>query len=950
MSHSAAPLSASANRINAHDNASTATTTNTTTTAAAYTPLESLLLFQALRNSNTIDSTSFSRISDELKKVPLITNDPSYDSGRLSPDALRELYLWLLKDEVKFDLERKPDGNEAAPKTNGDAGDSPGSRKRKAPSPTLPTVSEAAKHIHLLPQLVTRLYVRYRENVIRKIRDQESRHDTLTREVGEINLGKWDDRLRQQNAPASVAPKQPSDAHAHAHAHAQTQPPALRHETVQQDTTKSATASPVAISPRTGDSVPAVHQQPKRYSQAKIDAIVNHGSEQSPSRPSSAGAPSQQLQQHRRSSSNTTLPPLSEMAPTSPRFGVPPKAAHAQAPGPGHGYTHHSPTNSQGSPFLAHHHPGPHMQSPQMSHTASRPSSSPRPILPPPPSMKYPPSVPQQGHVPPQPGMQTARAPPVQHPSQYSPQQYPAQRQPVAPMSGNDRHAGPYSPHPMQPQSPYFQQPQPQYPDRRASYPRQAPPMAPQGYAPQTPTHPNQQGAYMGTPYQVGPQDVNRPHQYPQTVASHPPQYQQHPQQQAQHPLQRPPQPLHQPIQQKPMPYQPYLSNYQQPGSPGTPAPQPQPLHTPATGPPNLRPALNRHLTGEVLQRLGTPVRAPLTPGGRETPLWKSERQLWPIDVPASPPRPIAEPLSPILQKAKPPARRSPSPKVVEDRTRRSRRSASAKAEEAAAQSGSARNSVKDEPVATPATETHDGNDTEASVAPSSPAASRPRTRHRRGTIQSQRSTGTTTFQKRKASLAEQPTDNSSPPPSPRPRHDKVLAARNFGKMSTVIMNEIQSHKHGSRFAHPVRDKDASGYSEIIKRPQDLKSIRAAITAGSRALANVSASDTPAGGNTLSEGIVELDRTEDLVPPKAVVNSAQLEKEVMRMLANAVMFNPGEDGMVADTREMFNDVEGKVRDWRGVGAGDAGGEDEGDGDAGDDTVVEEAGRAKRRKG
>src|SRR5207248_6276649 len=30
----------------------------------------------------------------------------------------------------------------------------------------------------------------------------------------------------------------------------------------------------------------------------------------------------------------------------------------------------------------------------------------------------------------------------------------------------------------------------------------------------------------------------------------------------------------------------------------------------------------------------------------------------------------------------------------------------------------------------------------------------------------------------------------------------------------------------------------------------------------------------------------------DLVPPKGIVNSAQLEKELMRMFANAVMFNP----------------------------------------------------------
>ena len=83
--------------------------------------------------------------------------------------------------------------------------------------------------------------------------------------------------------------------------------------------------------------------------------------------------------------------------------------------------------------------------------------------------------------------------------------------------------------------------------------------------------------------------------------------------------------------------------------------------------------------------------------------------------------------------------------------------------------------------------------------------------------------------------------------------------------------------------------------------------------------------------------MVELERTTDLIPPKAIVNAAQLEKEVYRMFANAVMFNPGEDGLVSYTREMFHDVEAKIRDWRGAER-DVGGEEEEDG-----------GKGKRRK-
>ncbi|KAI6876939.1 hypothetical protein KC355_g22552, partial [Hortaea werneckii] len=106
----------------------------------------------------------------------------------------------------------------------------------------------------------------------------------------------------------------------------------------------------------------------------------------------------------------------------------------------------------------------------------------------------------------------------------------------------------------------------------------------------------------------------------------------------------------------------------------------------------------------------------------------------------------------------------------------------------------------------------------------------------------------------------------------------------------------------------------------------------------------------------------ELERSVDLLPPKAIVNAAQLEKEVYRMFANAVMFNPGEDGLVADTREMFADVERGMREWRGAessSVGNAGGEveEEGAGGSGSgsggagggEEQQQQQGKAKRRK-
>ena len=84
--------------------------------------------------------------------------------------------------------------------------------------------------------------------------------------------------------------------------------------------------------------------------------------------------------------------------------------------------------------------------------------------------------------------------------------------------------------------------------------------------------------------------------------------------------------------------------------------------------------------------------------------------------------------------------------------------------------------------------------------------------------------------------------------------------------------------------------------------------------------------------------------SEELVPPKGIVNNAQLEKELMLMFANAIMFNPDpdhgfgrafsavqkgpveaeenggyaldEDGVVRDTKTMFADVEKIVGELR----------------------------------
>ena len=218
---------------------------------------------------------------------------------------------------------------------------------------------------------------------------------------------------------------------------------------------------------------------------------------------------------------------------------------------------------------------------------------------------------------------------------------------------------------------------------------------------------------------------------------------------------------------------------------------------------------------------------------------------------------------------------------------------------------------------------------------------------------------------------------------------------KNFSKTAQLLLHEINAHKLAGIFAKPLSERDAPGYKDLVLRPQDLKSIKAAISRGTKAaLAAIEAFEeridsqnsaenepgiekTPtrdgpiitmavgplAGERSLGNGVYIVRATEDLLPPKAIVNSGQLETELVRMFANAVMFNPlpssergfgrslrlrkrggdvaaqhkeNEDdeqlessesdestpsdvgGIISDTREMFEDVMAMVRKWREV--------------------------------
>jgi hypothetical protein len=207
-----------------------------------------------------------------------------------------------------------------------------------------------------------------------------------------------------------------------------------------------------------------------------------------------------------------------------------------------------------------------------------------------------------------------------------------------------------------------------------------------------------------------------------------------------------------------------------------------------------------------------------------------------------------------------------------------------------------------------------------------------------------------------------------------------VSVTKNFARLTGTVMNDVTSHKYAGIFAKPLSEREAPGYKDLIYRPQDLKSIKTAIGRGSRT-ANAAIDELAGGGDdgvgaetpskgtgivgTAASGTTLLKKTDELAPPKGIVNSSQLEMELMRLFANAAMFNPlpvnerglgprfkmqrvdgkgatdpnstregdeegskgysyvqvEEGGIIADTREMCEYVEKAVGDWRSAELG-----------------------------
>jgi len=951
------------------------------TTSTAYTPLEALLFFQSLPTIG-VEPSSFSKISDLLKENEFVREAKTFDAGRLSPDSLRELYLNLLKDETRSDNElARPEG----PNVLGD-GQPQTSRKRKLSTPPLASVSDAARHIHLLPQLVARLYARYRQHVIQEIREEERRYDSLQRDIEEIQRGKWDQRLERRhdvvlNETSSIRPgrRAPNES-------GNLSPFLNESPVIGAQTTRT---------PLQGKDTVGASKRQQSGSYQTIGANFNHG----------AGLDGIQSNQHGVTESSD----YRRSEPVRYHHSEPTAGSSYLAQGDVHNAAQNIPRPpSQYGPaegglsFL----PPPHQSAhgyrlgssssdshrslafPQSRHeTSTGPSQSPDAIH----------ASAAAGHasaspviLPPPPGMHRTSGPstgPLDALADMAGQQYRAQP-PPQPLRNNQ----------MSPK----QHPQ--------SQPSQA-----RGYFQSPYQYPTHQPAYSG-PYQTHtPQNMTT--HYPGSSGPSPlPPFQSLPPAQAQS-FGQPQQ--HQFAQQ---PHRSSLPPYVRGVGASMPSLYPQPYNPAQRYPmagqqtPLSAPADKRQLYGL----------SPIDTSGSSTK-WRNTKQSRFTKSPGSPTPPGPEDVSPISERAPSPEqvtqpdkklpkgrkdelkRQHDTPEDVgrnaEERSvsgtgnRKARRGrgqvvAPGRSGRARARAGSTTSSavagsvpastrsqsvishvdelsmdtatvkarkIKNEPPATPAGVVGDEDTEMTETTPDE--GSRMSTRKRRGTLRgSEVIESTGTVKKRKRDLRETPDDGDTAdvgmPSRGLSKPNYVLASRNFPRTSATIMNDVSAHKLASMFAKPLTEREAPGYKDLTYRPQDLKSIKSAISAGSRAVAVAAETvGTPAGEagspgqgtSTPSSKSASLwiPKSADVIPPKGIVNSAQLEKELMRMFANAVMFNPDpnrvfgpafkekaetdqegteelelanneeEEGrVVKDTREMFQAVEKSVSDWR----------------------------------
>jgi bromodomain-containing protein 8 len=132
----------------------------------------------------------------------------------------------------------------------------------------------------------------------------------------------------------------------------------------------------------------------------------------------------------------------------------------------------------------------------------------------------------------------------------------------------------------------------------------------------------------------------------------------------------------------------------------------------------------------------------------------------------------------------------------------------------------------------------------------------------------------TGTRSRRETTSSEQRPGPSTPAqstPSASTAQAQALPNKRFQTVITLLHSQISQHRNGNIFHNPIKPSEAPDYHEIIKRPMDLKTIKARI----------------------KDGVIR--------------TSTDFQRDVYLMFANAMMYNrPGSDiALMAEEVDIF---------------------------------------------
>ncbi|KAL7799757.1 hypothetical protein V8C37DRAFT_365359 [Trichoderma ceciliae] len=958
---------------------------------AAYTPLESLFLFQSVL-SHGVDGGAFVRISELLKGNALIKSGDTYDAARLSPEALQQLFLRLLRDELKGEAERADGG----PGGGSDGSGSPGSRKRKLGSPPLPTLKEVYENVDKIPILVDRMYARYRDHMVGLIREDERKFAMLQREIQLLERSEKE-RLAKvaasQNVTPTLAPRDPRTTAATAAAAA------------------AATVPSSPLPPLNG-ATPSPGQAPTTSAGVRKGPIPN--TPVPPPKPPISGVAAPKV---------VPVPP-SQLVPGTP----PPRPSASPKPPNGTSSVLQAPAGAPTQPNAQVLQP-PTQQPPKQIISPRPEAAGPQPPIAPgtapnvgslkwekpyqPPQTTHTPTAAEQFSPPALSSPSNANATTPQKAPQPQPQQQQQQRHPVS-------HPQPQHPHPQQPpQQQHIQYP-PQPPRGQVAQPSQQQQARPTAAKPVL--VPPQSVSQLVPPLQPGPprpvgpgvaQQVRPPSTTPTATSGRPIQ----PQQQQQQGQQTTPQHQHiqravqaqpsmlaqkfqhiprvqtrptasataakgtpsvtaagSPIPNKGTPgviatqrWQPGVSSAQQ-GARPTPSASPaakDKSHSSPHAAQAPRPAIPEHMIRQAVATPGPARRlSPASPAPR-TPTPSSPVSLkrgfgtkWASHSTLSTPGPIAsEPESPAYEPVSPPLQR---PAATKDSAVKAVPKLAVPKPTAKVQATPPAKAPRGRPPrsiqrgrgvsATPsATGTRRSQSVASQTDELSLDHSMTKVKKEVATPRLREETGDTTADESMPGRGLMATPSSMTRASKRKRQDTptdlqgppthVLWTRGFTKVSSSALDQISSHRDANMFATALREKDAPNYRQIVLQPQDITSIRSAIKAGNKA-ALQAAANLPGGDPGTAS--VWLPISDDLVPPRGIINSAHLERELVHMFCNAIMYNPDpdrgpgpafmrrsqsdeeeivgyrldENGVVKNTQSMFLEVEKLLGDLR----------------------------------